>query len=171
VNPLPGVSANTSNSIICGAPYQGTTTLNASGAVTYTWSPGSGTGSSISVSPSVTTTYSVVGTSSANCNNVAMITVSVSTCAGVQQVVNAGGYSIYPNPTAGKLTIEYNVNKSTLISTEVYDAAGKLVLKQQLTYNAGENTQSINITHLANGLYFIKLTHDTKTETIRIIKE
>lgn len=172
VNPLPSVSANTSNSIICGPPYQGTTTLNAGGASTYTWMPGNVNSTSVSVSPSVTTTYSVIGTSAANCNNTAMITVSVSTCAGIQQVVNAGGYAIYPNPTFGKLTIEFNVEKSTAINAEIYDEAGKMVLRQQLNYTTGENSQIVNIAHLANGLYFIKLTNsDNKTETIRIVKE
>jgi hypothetical protein len=172
VNPLPAVNATTSNSIICGAPYQGTTTLNASGASTYTWLPGSTSGNAISVSPSVTTTYSVIGTSTANCSNMAMITVSVSTCAGIQQVTNAGAYAIYPNPTSGKLTIEYQTSSATVIYAEVHDASGKLVMKQQLNYNTSDKEQTINISSLANGLYFIQLTNsENGTETVRIIKE
>lgn len=172
VNPLPIVNASTTSSLICGPPYQGTATINASGASTYTWLPGSATGSSIAVTPSITTTYTVIGNSTANCTNSNMITITVSACTGINEVVNAGAYSIYPNPTSGKLTIQAGVTKSTVINAEVIDAAGKLVLKQNLNFSASENTQVISISNLANGLYFIKLTNsENKSETIRIVKE
>jgi hypothetical protein len=172
VNPLPTITATTPSSLICGPPYQGTATINASGASTYTWLPGSSTGNSIAVTPSITTTYTVIGTSTTNCTNSNMITITVSACTGINEVVNAGAYSIYPNPTSGKLTIQAGVTKNTAISAEVIDASGKLVLKQNLNFSASENAQVISISNLANGLYFIKLTNsENKTETIRIVKE
>ncbi len=168
VNALPVVSASPSASLICTGQ---TATLTASGASTYTWNPG-GPGTSISVSPTVTTTYSVTGTSTANCSGTSMLTLSVSACTGINQIVNTGGYSVFPNPTSGKITIQVNVTKSTVINAEVVDAAGKLVLKQQLNYTASDNSQSVNISAFANGLYFIHLTNsDNKTEIIKIIKE
>jgi hypothetical protein len=168
VNNLPVVSASPSSTIICTGQ---TATLTASGASTYTWNPG-GAGSSISVSPTVTTTYSVTGTATTNCSNTSMVTLSVSACTGVNQMVNAGGYSIFPNPTSGKITVQINVTKSTVINAEVVDASGKQVLKQQLNFNTSETSQSVNISSFADGLYFIKLTNsENKTETIKIIKE
>ncbi len=169
VNSLPVVSSVPSSTMICNGQ---TATLTASGASTYTWQPGSGTGSSLAVSPTVTTTYSVTGTATTNCTNTSMLTLSVSACTGIDQVITTGVYSIFPNPTTGKLTIQAGVTKNTVINAEVMDAAGKLVLKQGLNFSLSENNQSINISNLANGLYFIKLTNsDNKTETIRIIKE
>jgi hypothetical protein len=101
-----------------------------------------------------------------------MVTLSVSACTGVNQMVNAGGYSIFPNPTSGKITVQINVTKSTVINAEVVDASGKQVLKQQLNFNTSETSQSVNISSFADGLYFIKLTNsENKTETIKIIKE
>jgi len=168
VNALPVVSAAPSSTMICVGQ---TATLTANGASTYTWNPG-GPGTSIAVSPTVTTTYSVTGTATTSCSNTSVLTLSVSACTGIEQVVNAGGYSIYPNPTSGKLTITAGVTKNTVIGAEVIDAAGKLVLKQSLNFTASESNQSINIANLANGLYFIKLTNsENKTETIRIVKE
>ncbi len=168
VNALPVVSSVSSATLICTGQ---TATLTASGGSTYTWNPG-GPGTSIAVSPTVTTTYSVTGTSTTNCTNTSMVTLSVSLCLGINEVVNAGEYSIFPNPTSGKLTIKVGVTKNTMINAEVTDASGKSVLKQTLNFSAGENNQSINIANLANGLYFIKLTNsENKTETIRIVKE
>lgn len=169
VNPLPTIATAASPTLICTGQ---TTTLNATGAASYTWNPGGTVGASTAVSPTVSTTYSVNGTSAQGCNNTALITVSVSACTGIEQVVNAGGYSIYPNPTAGKLTIEFNVTKATSIQAEVVDAAGKVVLKQALMFNANENTQSVNLSQLSNGLYFINLTNsENKSQSIRIVKE
>lgn len=168
VNSLPAVTASPSSTMICTGQ---TATLTANGASTYTWNPG-GAGTSITVSPTVTTTYSVTGTSTANCTNTSMLTLSVSACTGINQLVNAGGYSVFPNPTTGKVTIQIGVSKTTVINAEVVDGAGKLILKQQLNFNATENSQSVNISSFANGLYFIKLTNsENKTEIIRIIKE
>lgn len=169
VNPLPTINASSSSSLICTGQ---TATLNATGAVTYTWNPGGATGASTAVSPTVNTTYSVSGTGSNGCNNTAMYTLSVSACTGIEQIVNAGGYTIFPNPTTGKLNIQFNVNSQTVINAEVVDALGKVVLKQTLNFNAGENTQSINMASLSNGLYFINLKNtENKSQTIRIVKE
>lgn len=56
------VNVTASDSTICG----GSTTLTATGANNYTWSPATGlsstTGASVSASPTVTTTYTVIGT-------------------------------------------------------------------------------------------------------------
>jgi hypothetical protein len=168
VNSLPVITASPSATMICTGQ---TATLTASGASTYTWNPG-GTGTSISVSPTVTTTYSVTGTATTNCTNTSMLTLSVSACTGIEQVVNAGVYSIFPNPTTGKLTIQAGVTKSTLIIAEVVDAAGKFVMKQNLNFDSSDTSETINIANLANGLYFVKLTNSNNvTETIRIVKE
>ncbi|MCE2773037.1 MAG: gliding motility-associated C-terminal domain-containing protein, partial [Bacteroidetes bacterium] len=46
---------------------------------TYAWSPGNQTGASISVAPSASTTYTVIGTSSAGCLDTATISITVNT--------------------------------------------------------------------------------------------
>lgn len=53
-----------------------TSTLNVSGAATYTWSTGSNS-NSIAISPTISTTYSVAGTSSAGCVSIYTINLSV----------------------------------------------------------------------------------------------
>lgn len=61
VNANPTVTAVSSPTAICSGS---SATLTASGASTYTWSPGGLTGSSIVVTPSVNTTYTVMGINS-----------------------------------------------------------------------------------------------------------
>ena len=76
VNPLPNVSVN-SATICAGA----STSLTASGASTYSWSPATGlsgtTGASVTANPSNTTIYTVTGTDANTCSNTAPSTVTV----------------------------------------------------------------------------------------------
>ena len=70
------------------------TTLIATGGVTYSWNNGLGVGNNFSVSPAVTTTYTVVGTNAAGCTGTDAITVTVNPLptvnAGTDQTVCAG---------------------------------------------------------------------------------
>ena len=75
---VPGITVTpvASPTSICNG---GTSTLTASGANTYTWSPGAMTGSNVAVTPTITTTYTVVGSSLAGCTNLQTVKVTVNT--------------------------------------------------------------------------------------------
>jgi len=70
----PVVTAVASPASICQGQC---TTINGSGADSYTWQPGGITGSSVNVCPSATTEYSVLGTSQEGCIAAATLTVNV----------------------------------------------------------------------------------------------
>ena len=97
VNPIPVVTANTSNTTIC----QGfNITLTGGGASTYTWSGGAVNNTPFA--PGATTSYTVIGASAQNCTNSAVVSVSVnpsptvtvnngSVCAGQSFTINPAG--------------------------------------------------------------------------------
>ncbi len=76
VSPSPTVVVTNSSPLICAG---GNSTLSATGAATYTWNPGNLTGSLQVVTPSTTTTYSVVGTTTAGCTDTESTAVTVTT--------------------------------------------------------------------------------------------
>jgi hypothetical protein len=156
----PSISANTTSSVICGPPFQGTATLTATGANTYTWNPG-GTGMSISVSPSVTTQYTITGMNTANgCTNTATFTQSVSLCTDISSPPNEQlEFVIYPNPTSGLL----NIQGKKGLQIHVYNIVGELILSTQLK----TSTIELDLSTQANGVYFIRIGWVTK----KIIKE
>ncbi|MDI9339862.1 MAG: T9SS type A sorting domain-containing protein [Sediminibacterium sp.] len=105
VNPLPALNTTASNTSICNGQ---STSLSASGAVSYTWMPGSVVGNPVSVNPSVNTAYTVtgrdvngcVGTSVRNIVVNPSPVVSVSNpnqtiCSGNSVTFNASGASAY----------------------------------------------------------------------------
>lgn len=76
VNPTPTISVGGNNTICNGA----STPLTASGASSFTWTPGTGlsatTGANVTATPTVTTTYSINGTIG-SCSNSTTITINV----------------------------------------------------------------------------------------------
>ena len=107
VNPLPTVAI---------IPYsitinKGTsTTLTASGASTYIWSPGDLTGTSIIISPESTITYTVTGTDVHGCINTASATVTV-----VNSVIVANpDFGSLPDGAAGGTVVANVLANDTL---------------------------------------------------------
>jgi trimeric autotransporter adhesin len=89
----------------------------------------------------------------------------VDTCGsiiGIEQIENQQQLVyIYPNPAADYLTIE-GFNEHTI--AQVYDISGKLILNKQL------NTNQIDISSLAKGLYFIKLSTEEGSVVRKFVK-
>lgn len=134
VVPIPVVSAFSSTTSICAG---GSATLTSTGAITYTWSPGSFTGASIVVSPTITTTYTVVG-SSGSCTNNAIITLTVNN--GPSLLTSASPTAICPGnsstlTSSGAVSYTWNPGASsgsTLVvtppATTIYTVTGSTAL-------------------------------------------
>ncbi len=106
VVPNPTITITSPSTVIClGAAG---TTLTASGANTYTWSPGSTNGTTLNANPLTTTTYTAFGQTAAGCAAVpGIITVSVTSTpvptltASSSTVCLTNTVSITANPNSG----------------------------------------------------------------------
>lgn len=156
----PTITASSTNTIICTTQ---SVTLNASGATTYTWNPGNLTGASVNVSPAATTVYTVMGTNSTGCQNMSIVSQSVSLCTGVQNATSYETVAVYPNPSKGLFTVELASTSQVII----VDALGKVVYTQTLE----NGKHSVDISKFANGLYILKATSNDKSTTVRITKD
>lgn len=166
VNAIPTVVALASQTVLCDDGSTGAAVLTAStSATSYTWSEGSTT-MSISVTPTVTTDYTVT-VDELGCTNTATVSVMVTTCTGIKEHI-ADGISIFPNPNNGLVTISINANFSSNTTLEVYDAIGKLVIKETLS---NEET-TINTSKLTDGIYIYKIINNNKEAKVgRMIKQ
>jgi hypothetical protein len=68
--------------------------------------------------------------------------------------------SIYPNPTSDMIYIEGNY---TQLKVVIYNVLGKEILNKSIT-------NSIDISHLDNGVYILQLSDGVKLSTRKIIK-
>lgn len=73
--------------------------------------------------------------------------------------------SIYPNPTKGTIQINWTSNQNTL-SYRLVDFSGKIIQQNQ-TISKGE---TLTLADLANGLYFMTLSDDNLSKTVKVIK-
>ncbi|MEO5945035.1 MAG: T9SS type A sorting domain-containing protein [Ferruginibacter sp.] len=70
-----------------------------------------------------------------------------------------------PNPVSDVLNVYLSKTGSSLTNIYLYDSNGKLVK----TLATKENVQTINVSGLAKGLYFIKIANDSTVETQRVV--
>jgi large repetitive protein len=72
---------------------------------------------------------------------------------------------VYPNPFENKLT--FDLKGSDNIDIEIIDVSGKLIL----TTNCREGITPIDLTHVQDGVYFIKTKLNKEIKTIKIVKQ
>lgn len=162
VNALPTLSVAVTRTSIC---VKQTTSLTASGAVTYTWNLSIPTASNagISVAPLSTTVYSVTGKDANGCVNTQSATVIVNACQGIAEQAAQALLQIYPNPSKGLL----HAVLREASQVKVYDGLGREVFKAE--YPAGD--QLLNLSDLVSGQYLIKIQTGGQSETRRFILE
>jgi hypothetical protein len=138
VNPTPVVAATSNLTNVCtGSPV----TLTASGATTYSWTPGNLNGANVTVNPIVNpsnpgtalvNTYTVVGTNTQGCTNTTTVQVTANPLPRVTITSVPNNPSLFPGLTA---TLTANVTPSTPNTTYQWYKNNVLL--------AGQTAQSI----------------------------
>ncbi len=139
VNPLPTIAMSGGATTICSG---NTTTLGASGASTYSWSPTTGlsssTGSPVTLTGSTSTIFTVTGTSGAGCSSTGTrsITVNItptitatpgtsSYCNGSSTTISASGASTYTwSPATGLSATTGSLVTCNSTTTTTYTITG-----------------------------------------------
>jgi hypothetical protein len=135
------------------------TTLTASGGVTYSWSPTIGlddpTSATPVASPTETTVYTVTVTDADGCSGTADVTVFVEGELGITE--SAEGFDIYPNPSNGLIYISAE-NLSWPYTIEVLTVDGKLVYSEEQQEQKDVNV--IDLSGFSDGIYYIRLSNE-----------
>ena len=63
-------------------------------------------------------------------------------------------FSVYPNPTSGVLTVQ---SKTAIVQIEIHNLLGQLVISNSNHPPAGRAGNTIDISSVSQGVYFIKL--------------
>jgi len=94
---------------------------------------------------------------------------------GLIDVAGNSGLFIYPNPTTGELRVESG--EWRVESVDVFDVMGRKVSSfgfrvsdLELGVASLTSPTSLNIAHLPNGIYFLRIQTQTRTITQKIIK-
>ena len=78
---------------------------------------------------------------------------------------------LYPNPFKEALSVTVSAKENGRMSLLLLDAAGKTVVEKGYSVQKGISTLSLSkLRHLANGIYFLKVTMNNEAETFTIEK-
>ncbi len=172
--PIPTLTITSSNNIICAGQSAVLTSATNGPHTLFLNGLFLGTGSTtVTINPTITTTYTVGawgGPSSVNdiCPFItdAVFTQTVSTCTGIDEVINNNLVSIYPNPASEILNVQLEmINDNTTIS--VINSLGEVVLIEKVI----SNNITLKTSNLTSGIYFIKVEGKNGSSTKKFIKQ
>ena len=83
--------------------------------------------------------------------------------------LNKENIAIFPNPTNGLVTIELTTLGQKTVQISVVDLLGKTVIENTFMFDQGLVKKTINLDHLNNGLYLIRLQSEGKMYTEKLV--
>jgi len=110
-----------------------------------------------------TITYSY--TDGNTCTNTAQRTILVDPCTGIEESDDATSFLVYPNPTAGEVTI--NIKNTELATVFIYNAIGQKIRSCEL--KKGEN--KIILANESPGIYFLQINYENGRQTAKLLLE
>lgn len=130
----------------------------------YDWSNGGSTQDLTGLAPG---SYTVTVADPTNCTDPVTATFTVGQTSGATDPASVKALTLSPNPTTGAVLLNLSLEKAAEVRVEVINTLGQ-VLQQG---NAGKVTnllQPVDLSALANGAYFIRVTIDGETAIRRV---
>jgi len=78
-------------------------------------------------------------------------------------------FSVYPNPTNGKINLFFTINSTSKTKISISDIYGKIIYYKENNLHAGTHTEQIDLNNFSNGVYFISLNTTEQKSTRKII--
>ncbi len=169
---------------VLGVPNLNTMAANSGGTTTAAFSPSAAQWKQTSISsallsslnnkPSVKFRFyfkSDAGTGSSN--NIFIDQINLSGAVGLNELENALGLNIYPNPTNSSATIDFKVNGNERVKINVMDVVGRVVEESAIiAINGEKGTCTVNKNGtLAKGIYIINVEVNNQRISKKLIVE
>jgi hypothetical protein len=80
------------------------------------------------------------------------------------------GFLVYPNPTAGDMTINFVVQDQGNATIDIVDLSGKVYLTKVIETYKGNNASEFNVNRLPVGTYFVRMDNGKEVISHRFVK-
>lgn len=104
------------------------------------------------------------------CYNTAKDTLIVNACVGIEEFTDNIGLNVYPNPNTGIFTLELSTSSDVDGILYITSIDGKLIYNDKISGN-GLITKSINISDLADGIYYLRIETKSAVKTYKVLKQ
>jgi hypothetical protein len=89
---------------------------------------------------------------------------------GVEPIVIANEFSTYPNPTTGKLNLNFTLATDSDVTLDLWDIAGRSMMTQNLeNQSEGSHQIALNLESIQDGLYILKIRTQNGEKSTRIL--
>lgn len=86
------------------------------------------------------------------------------------QSINVESIQLYPNPVADLLNMEFTMTTPSKVRIVISDNLGKEAFFMNNAYGEGEQRETIDLSRLATGYYFVSIYSNDNVETMRLVK-
>jgi PKD repeat protein len=78
-------------------------------------------------------------------------------------------FRLFPNPSSGALTIQFNLSNPTRLHLRIFDVLGREIHVMEVVGISGSNQSNLQIPELPDGLYFCALTSEQGSSLQRLV--
>jgi Bacterial Ig domain/Secretion system C-terminal sorting domain/Bacterial pre-peptidase C-terminal domain len=79
--------------------------------------------------------------------------------------------SLFPNPATNEVNVQFVGTQSGDYNVSLFNATGKTILAQKVTFNEGNNNASFDVSTLPRGLYVVKVSNGAESFSQKVIIE
>jgi len=76
---------------------------------------------------------------------------------------------VAPNPAASKATLSFGMAVSGSATLSVINQTGAIVVTKTIGVNAGDNTKELDLSTMANGIYFVRLQANGSSQMVKLV--
>jgi serine protease AprX len=88
-----------------------------------------------------------------------------------QEITDNGTFaSVMPNPVSNVLRLKVSDAKAQKVNVSLLDASGRAMLQRNFVPETNQHQEEINVSEIANGMYFLKVNADGKQSTLKVVK-
>jgi len=77
--------------------------------------------------------------------------------------------TVYPNPSTGTVQLTISGFEGRKVDVSVLNVIGTVVYRESLTELNDHFTKTLNLNHLANGLYYVKVEADNASQLCKLV--
>jgi hypothetical protein len=105
-------------------------------------------------------------------NSYAEVKIKTTTSLAAAKASGISAFTVYPNPAGASFTVKFSLPSNGYTTLAVYDMTGKqLLVPINGQLSSGAYTKMVSAASLPAGIYLIKLVHNGKVKSLKIIKE